>query len=110
MNLHVSENSSYFCSQENTRIFVDNSSNTVTVFFNDQIALLVMRHLKSKSLLRAGKVNFLGFYILEFKGLSSHTHGLLGMLILIAFRSYFWQVFIVLSLITMLCALVFKLA
>lgn len=61
-----------------TKIVVDTNSNMVAVLFHDRIALLVMRHLRPKSLLRAGKVNFLGFYIIDFKGLSYHTHGLLG--------------------------------
>ena len=51
----------------------------VVVLFHDRIALLVMRHLRPKTLLKVGKVNFLGFYIVDFKGLSYHTHGLLGM-------------------------------
>ena len=75
--LNVIETFSY--SHGKTRIVVDTSSNMVVVLFHDRIALLVMRHLRPKTLLKAGKVNFLGFYIVDFKGLSYHTHGLLGM-------------------------------
>lgn len=61
-----------------TKIVVDTNSNMVVVLFHDRVTLLVMRHLRPKPQLKAGKVNFLGFYIVDSKGLSYHTHGLLG--------------------------------
>ncbi|XP_060603951.1 inter-alpha-trypsin inhibitor heavy chain H3-like [Ruditapes philippinarum] len=61
-----------------TKIVIDQAGSMVVVMFYDRVTFLVMRHLRSKSLLRAGKVNFLGLYIVEYKGLSYHTHGLLG--------------------------------
>lgn len=68
-------------SHSKTKIVVDQEGTMVVVIFSDRVTLLVMRHLKPKSQLSAGKVNFLGFYIVEHKGLSYHTHGLLGMFI-----------------------------
>ncbi|XP_045167329.2 inter-alpha-trypsin inhibitor heavy chain H3-like [Mercenaria mercenaria] len=61
-----------------TQVVVDKAGTMVVVEFDDEVTFLIMRHLKSGSLLRAGKVNFLGLYIVEHKGLSDHTHGLLG--------------------------------
>lgn len=73
-----------FFSHGKTKIVADTNSNMVVILFHDRITLLVMRHLRSKALLKAGKVNFLGFYIVDFKGLSYHTHGLLGTCIIIS--------------------------
>ena len=70
-----------FCivnSHGKTKIVVDTNSNMVAVLFHDRVTLLVMRHLRTKPQLKAGKVHFLGFYIVDSKGLSYHTHGLLG--------------------------------
>lgn len=61
-----------------TKIVVDQTATMVVIFFNDRVTFLIMRHLRPISLIRAGKVNFLGFYIVEYKGLSYHSHGLLG--------------------------------
>ncbi|KAL4227000.1 Inter-alpha-trypsin inhibitor heavy chain 3 [Mactra antiquata] len=61
-----------------TKLVVDQAGTMLVVIFNDRVAFLIMRHLKTPSQIRAGKVNFLGFYIVDYKGLSYHTHGLLG--------------------------------
>ena len=61
-----------------SKIIVDQTASMVIVFIEDKASFLIMRHLKSKSLLKMGKVHFLGFYIVKYKGLSYHTHGLLG--------------------------------
>ncbi|XP_060559991.1 inter-alpha-trypsin inhibitor heavy chain H3-like isoform X2 [Ruditapes philippinarum] len=62
-----------------TAIIVFNKDGSeLMVKFEDRITIVIMRHLKSRSLLRAGKVNFLGIYIVEHQGLSYHTHGILG--------------------------------
>ena len=69
-----------FYSYGNVRIVIDSTNSTVVIQFPDRITLIIMRHLKPKSLLRAGKVHLLGFYIMNFKGISPDVHGLLGML------------------------------
>lgn len=61
-----------------TKIVVDQAASMVVVIFSDRVAFLIMRHLKPKHLLRVGKVPFLGFYTVDDRGLSYHTHGLLG--------------------------------
>lgn len=61
-----------------TKIVIDQTGSMMIVMFDDKVSFLIMRHLKPDSLLRAGKVHFLGFYIVEHKGLSYYTHGLLG--------------------------------
>lgn len=61
-----------------TKLVVDQAGTMLVVIFNDRIAFLIMRHIKTQAQIRAGKVNFLGFYIVDYKGLSYHTHGLLG--------------------------------
>ncbi|KAK3590742.1 hypothetical protein CHS0354_030981 [Potamilus streckersoni] len=60
------------------KFVIDKENTMLAVMFKDRIAVLIMRHLRSRELLRKGKVNYLGFYIVEDKGLSYHTHGLLG--------------------------------
>ncbi|KAL3853549.1 hypothetical protein ACJMK2_017084 [Sinanodonta woodiana] len=60
------------------KFVIDKENTMLAVMFKDRIAVLIMRHLRSRELLKKGKVNYLGFYIVEDKGLSYHTHGLLG--------------------------------
>lgn len=61
-----------------TKIVTDGSGKMIAVIFPNKITLLVMRHMRSRSQMRAGKVPFLGFYIVDDRGFSWHTHGLLG--------------------------------
>lgn len=62
-----------------TKIVTDGTGEMIVVMFPNRITLLVMRHMRTKSQKRVGKVDFLGFYIVEDKGFSSKsTHGLLG--------------------------------
>lgn len=62
-----------------TKIVTDGTGEMIVVMFPNRITLLVMRHLRTKSQKRSGKVDFLGFYIVEDKGFSAKsTHGLLG--------------------------------
>lgn len=62
-----------------TKIVTDGTGDMIVVMFPNRITLLVMRHMRTKSQRRAGKVDFLGFYIVEDRGFSEGTHGLLGM-------------------------------
>jgi|JYMV01.1.fsa_nt_gi hypothetical protein len=62
-----------------TKIVTDGTGEMIVVMFPNRITLLVMRHMRTKSQRRVGKVDFLGFYIVEDRGFSSKsTHGLLG--------------------------------
>lgn len=62
-----------------TKIVTDGLGNMIAVVFPNRITLLVMRHMRSRSQVRAGKVPFMGFYIVDDRGFSWYTHGLLGM-------------------------------
>ncbi|XP_076106059.1 inter-alpha-trypsin inhibitor heavy chain H3-like isoform X1 [Mytilus galloprovincialis] len=61
-----------------TKIVTDGTGEMIVVMFPNRITLLVMKHTRTKSQKRAGKVDFLGFYIVEDRGFSESTHGLLG--------------------------------
>ncbi|KAL5014402.1 hypothetical protein ScPMuIL_008672 [Solemya velum] len=60
------------------RVVTDGTGSMVALLFPDKITLLVVRHLRTRSQLQAGKVNYLGFYIVNQKGFSNKAHGILG--------------------------------
>ncbi|KAK3101322.1 hypothetical protein FSP39_002680 [Pinctada imbricata] len=64
-----------------TKIVTDGTGKMIAIMFPHRITLLVVRHMRSKSQLRMGKIHFLGFYIVDDRGFSWHTHGLLGQFI-----------------------------
>lgn len=65
-------------SARKTKIVIDGTGRVLLVMFPNKITLLVIRHMRTKSQLQSGKVNFLGFYIADDRGFSMNTHGLLG--------------------------------
>lgn len=68
-------------SSRKTKIVIDGTGKVLLVMFPNKITLLVIRHMRTKSQLQSGKVNFLGFYIADDRGFSMNTHGLLGQFI-----------------------------
>ncbi|XP_033746543.1 inter-alpha-trypsin inhibitor heavy chain H3-like [Pecten maximus] len=64
-----------------TKVVTDGTGQQIAIIFPNKVLLLVIRHMRTKSQLRMGKVPFLGFYIVEEKGFSWHTHGILGQLL-----------------------------
>ena len=91
-----------------TKVVIDKEGSMLVVIFKDKIAFLIMRHIRRKTLLRQGKVNFLGFYIVEHKGLSYHTHGLLGeYLAFLLVLSLSLSVHLTVCLSVCICSLIF---
>lgn len=64
-----------------TKLVTDGTGKMIAIMFPHKITLLIVRHMRTKRQLEMGQINFLGFYIVDDRGFSWYTHGLLGQFI-----------------------------
>lgn len=61
-----------------TKLVTDGTGKMIALMFPHKITLLIVRHMRTERQLEMGKIHFLGFYIVDDRGFSWYTHGLLG--------------------------------
>lgn len=64
-----------------TKLVTDGTGKMIAIMFPHKITLLIVRHMRTEKQLEMGKIHFLGFYIVDDRGFSWYTHGLLGQFI-----------------------------
>jgi hypothetical protein len=61
-----------------TKLVTDGTGKMIAIMFPHKVTLLIVRHMRSLKQLDMGQIHFLGFYIVDDRGFSWYTHGLLG--------------------------------
>lgn len=61
-----------------TKLVTDGTGKMIAIMFPHKITLLIVRHMRTMKQLNMGQIHFLGFYIVDDRGFSWYTHGLLG--------------------------------